>query len=405
MAPPAGHTTPAWECRACYGADGKRYRNSGSRKICSKCGCAKGSCFHDNVKPSTPSRRTGGVNAKPNPADEAKRVKELEATLKKQTAELEKLKSAAAGTPDNVSVDGGADDQHIVYDKRIKYLRDSVALLKNAPSEEAKPGALVETEEKLAALLRAKEEAKPPNARLSSAKSKLVQREKALEKANAAKSAAEKILADAQEELAKAAEAQTTAVEAVSAAKADLAAANELVTGKAAAAPSEIKSVDELQTLFNQVGETVVAVAHPDKRLALGQLLAQIQTSINESKARDVRPAAAAVGNPQLPQPTAEQAQLQLDSVAAENEAGGNQLADASLDASMCGLDFSGVEECLDSDEEGDDEDGAKKLKAKFSKLKDQVASLKKAANTKSALGLKTSALKLKPSPAVPAKA
>ena len=361
MAPPAGHTTPAWECRGCYGADGKRYRNNGSRKSCHKCSVAKGSCFHDNVKPSTPSRRSGGANAKPN-SDDAKRIKDLEAAFKKQTAELDKLKNAA-GAPDNVSADGGADDQNIAWDKRIKYLRDSVALLKNAPSEEARPGALVEAEEKLATLLRAKEEAKPPNARLSSARDRLSQKEKALDKANAAKSAAEKILAEAQEELAKTVEAHTEAVDGVAAAKADLATATELVSGKAP--PPEVQSVDELQALLITLGNTMGAAAHPDDIAEAGRMFAHLQTMLDKTKARDARPEATAGGNPEqlLAEPPAQRPHGDA------RERPENQLAESSLDAGM-GLDFSEFDG-LD-DEEDDEKKYVEKVRSAVANLKGQ---------------------------------
>ena len=403
MAPPAGNATPTWECRFCCGKDGNRFRNNGSRKVCyGGCKCAKGACFHDNVKPATPSRRTGGQSAKPN--DEAKRVRELEAALKKQTAELEKLKNA--GASDNGSVDGGAEDQHIIWDKRIKHLRERIALAKVTPSEDAIPGELAAAEAKLVELLRAKEESRPPNARLSSAKSKLAQKEKALDKANAAKSAAEKILAESQQELDKATEAQVEAVEALAAAKADLAAANELVTGKAAAPPAatgEVVSVDLLQAM------SVVQ---------LGQLLAQIQT-YTETKTRDEKQAAGAEGNPQLLQATDQQGQQQqqqpppaqqgqqqqqqpppaLDSIAEGNAAGGNQLADPNVDSSMeaAEKDFEEASAAvLESDGEEEDADGAKK-KARKQKLREATANLKKAVASKSNPGVRaTSGLKPK---------
>ena len=334
------------------------------------------------------------------PNDEAKKVRELEAALKKQTAELEKLKNA--GASDNGSVDGGAEDQHVVWDKRIKHLRERIALAKVTPSEDAIAGELAAAEAKLVELLRAKEESRPPNARLSSAKSKLAQKEKALDKANAAKSAAEKILAESQQELDKAAEAQVEAVEALAAAKADLAAANELVTGKAAAPPAatgEVVSVDLLQAMSVD---------------QLGQLLAQIQT-YTETKARDEKQAAGAEGNPQLLQLTGQQGQqpqqqlpLLLASIAEGNDAGGNQLADPSVDSAMEAaekiLDES-LAAILDSGEEEEDADGSKK-KARQQKLREAATNLKKAATTKSALGLKApTTLKPRTAPAAPAKA
>ena len=376
MAPKDKSASPDWECRKCFGRDGGHFRNNGSKKTCHKCGVTKGACFHANITPKWPSTRGG--------TGQDKKLQDLDATIKKQADEIARLKGASQGGADSAEVDGGAEDQDAKasLDKAIVSLRKMVAETKAIPAKYAVPGRLVEYEQKLAAATKEREEARPPNARLTSAKQNLSNKERALDKAKATKTAAEKALEEAQEGLAKATESVVSDTEAVAAAKEELSKATELVNGKAV---PEIDSAEALLKRlgeFGNFGEHLVAGCNPSKAQALEQALRFVHECANETAVRNGAPAAGTKGGtPAAVQPqgqlapaavpgaaaeaaTATAGQTTLDHAAAVVE----QPAAESDDVVFNGLDVKGFEELLS--DESDGEEDAATLKAKNRALK-----------------------------------